>query len=98
MTRISLTQGWFGTIEVRESGIKEQDPPVKVWNAVGAGISPSRQQALSSGPALVIPRNPDDKQVPESAKLLPVWLPSREFAKTWLAFSQLEKHPFTPQR
>jgi dienelactone hydrolase len=98
MTRIDLTRGWLGTLDVRESGTREQDPPVKVWNAVGAETSPSAQQPLSSSLALDIPRSPDDTQVPGSAKLLPAWLPTREFAQTWQAFSQLETHPFTPQR
>jgi hypothetical protein len=98
LTGIDLTRGWFGTLDVRESGVKEEDPPVKVWNAVGAAISPPAREGLSSGRGLDIPRSPEDEQVPGSAKLLPAWLPSREFAQIWLAFSQLEKHPFTPQR
>jgi hypothetical protein len=92
---IDQTPGWFGTLQVGESGVKEEDPSLKVWNAVGAKISPSREN-MSSG--LDIPRSPDDKQVPSSATLLPVWLPSREFAQTWLAFAQMEKHPFVPRR
>lgn len=62
--------GWIGTLDVRESGVKEEDPPVKVWN-VGAEISPPA--SVSSGRGLNIPRRPEDKQVPASAKLLPVW-------------------------
>lgn len=89
--------GWFGTLQVRESGVKEEDPPVKVWNAVGAEISPPPGN-MPSGGGLDIPRSPEDKQVPGSAKLLPVWLPSPEFAKVWLAFARMENHPFTPQR
>ena len=98
MTRIDLAQGWSGTLDVRDSGIKEEDPPVKVWNAVAGEISPPSQQTLSTGRALDVPRSPDDKEVPGSARLLPVWLPTREFAQTWLAFSKLETHPFTPQQ
>jgi hypothetical protein len=41
----------------------EEDPPVKVWNAVAAAISPSREN-MSSGGGLDMPRRPEDKQVP----------------------------------
>ncbi len=89
--------GWIGTLQVRESGVKEEDPPVKVWNAVGAEISPP-PVGVSYGSGLNIPRDPQDKQVPASAKLLSVWLPSPEFAQVWAAFARMENHPFTPQR
>jgi hypothetical protein len=98
LTHIDTTRGWLGTLDVRASGVKEENPPVKVWNAVAAGISPATNQSHSPGHGLNIPRAPEDKQVPASARLLPAWLPSREFAQTWLAFSRLERHPITPQR
>jgi hypothetical protein len=89
--------GWIGMLQVRESGVNEEDPPVKVWNAVAAEISP-RPESLPYSGGLDISRRPEDKQVPGSAKLLPVWLPSPEFARLWLAFARMENHPFTPQR
>jgi hypothetical protein len=94
---IDTRLGWIGILHVRESGVNEGDPPVKVWNAVGAEISP-RPGSISSGNGLNIPRRPEDKQVPGSANLLPVWLPSPEFAQVWLAFARMENHSFTPQR
>jgi len=94
---IDPRRGWSGTLQVRESGVKEEDPPVKVWNATGAEISPP-QAGTSPRDGLHIPRTPDDTQIPTSAGLVPAWLPSREFAQAWLAFARMERHPITPQR
>lgn len=88
---------WLGRLQVRESGVNEEDPPVKVWNAVGAEISsPSGTVAPRGG--LDLPRRPEDKQVPSVARLLPAWMPSQAFAQIWLAFARMENHPFIPQR
>jgi hypothetical protein len=95
---IDSKQGWLGTLDVRDSGVKEEGSPVKVWNAVAAEIAPATPEAVSSSRGLDLPRNPEDTQVPGSARLLPAWLPSVEFARVWLVFSRMEEHPITQQR
>jgi hypothetical protein len=98
LRRIDIAQGWLGILHAEQSGVKEEEPPVKVWNAASAKIACPAKGTLSFGGGLGMPRRPEDKQVPASARLFPAWLPSRAFAEAWLAFARMEKHPVFPQQ
>jgi hypothetical protein len=97
LRHIDVAQGWLGTLQVAQSGVKEEKPPVKVWNAVHAEISLPAKGTFSLGDGLGIPRRPEDQQVPASATLFPAWLPSRNFAQAWLDFARMQKHPLSRQ-
>jgi hypothetical protein len=84
-----------GRLVVEYSGVMERIWHAKTWNISGAEIEVVYRNSLSA-PGLEIPRAPTDAQVPSTGNLVPVWLPSAKFAKTWVAFARQASHPIKP--
>jgi hypothetical protein len=92
---INPSRGWTGRLVVENSGVTEALWHAKTWNTSGAEIEDARRTSLSAT-GLEIPRAPTDAQVPSTGSLVPSWLPSAEFAKTWLTFARQASHPIKP--
>jgi hypothetical protein len=84
-------------LRVQQSGVKEEERPVKVWNAAGAEIAPATKGTPFFGRRLALPERPEERQVPASATRFPAWPPSRHFAPAWLDFARMEKHLISRQ-
>ena len=96
LQRMDENAAWLGFLDVEDSRIKEHLWRAKVWNVSSAHISAREQFTPTPGPIEIhIPRAPDDQEVPASGPLVPCWLPSRQFAESWLAFERQAKHPTT---
>jgi hypothetical protein len=54
-------------LRVQQSGVKEEERPVKVWNAAGAEIAPATKGTPFFGRRLALPERPEERQVPASA-------------------------------
>lgn len=92
---INPARGWVGRLVVEKSGVTEGIWHAKTWNSSGAEIEDARRSSLSAT-GLEIPRAPSDAQVPNTGSLVPAWLPSAEFAKTWVTFARQASHPIKP--
>jgi dienelactone hydrolase len=92
---IDQARSWVGSQQVEESETKDTWR-TKVWNVSAAKIQLMENKDANALQQEISLSNVQDPNIPPAGTLVPSWLPSKEFARVWLTFEEMKKHPITP--
>lgn len=92
---IHQEQEWVGTLDVEDSGIKD-DWKTKSWNVSSADAEPASDKLVSGAVPEILLASTNDSEVPSSGRLVMSWLPSKALVNAWLEFQRAREHPIKP--